>query len=342
MPREYKCRKCGIIHMPPTGKKCNRLQDEPEIAEEDVMSEQGEAEEEDPVMAMCMRMEQRMEMMEQNFLKMQESRTREEGSETQRSTTEGNGEQQSGDGDTVNARTLREDVRAMERAANRIAQFREMDLEDADDTTNGRTTSNGKKSGSLMVAADNVKKRIDWPHMHVKRLSGGDRVGVPFKQLRIEEFVFGFLAMLKAKKANWDKELMLDILQALMEDTMDFSWENARGYYGMLGVDVENGDKSWDDTEAVNKMRLVHSRTVYPEKKENKDNKKNNNNKPMAGNLRCCALYQKKACEQNRDHHPFSHACAYCAKSTGIAYRHPEDDCFRKSIEEAKNGKKRE
>ena len=238
---------------------------------------------------------------------------------------------------------LRDDIRAMERAAKRIAQFREWDEEETDGTGTLNTRTNTKKSGSLMVAADKVKDTIDWPHMHIQRVSGGKRVGVQYKELTIAEFVFGFLEMLDAPKAKWDREVMLGILMFIMRDAIDFSWENARGFYQMVGIDVECGMRSWDDTDGIQSQRLLHSRTVLPEKKETKEVKKEaNNNRTSSQNLRCCALYQKKACEQNRDHAPFSHACSYCARATGVAYRHPEDDCFRKTIDDSKNSKPRE
>ena len=105
---------------------------------------------------------------------------------------------------------------------------------------------------------------------------------------------------------------------------------------------MEAGARRWTDTDAIRDLRLLHSRIPYPAKKETKESKKATPAKTGTQNLQCCAPYQKKACEQNRDHHPFTHACSYCARATGMAYRHPEDDCFRKTLEESKNLQKRE
>ena len=329
--------------MPPTGKKCRRQEAEEEVTEsENGEGEQAMAASEDTTISFMIQMKQQMDSMAEQMRELRQEREAERAQATREESEDGDSEEHQEGEETITAQTLRQDVRAMERAASRIAQFRDMDTDDYDGTNICRGNSNGKKSGSIMVAADHVKQRIDWPHMHVKRVTNGKRAGVPYKELKIDEFVYGFLAMLKSHKTKWDKELMLDILQDLMQDSMDFAWENARGFYEMLGLDVENGDKSWDDTQTVMKMRLLHSRTVYPERKDTKEVKKNSPGKGATGNLRCCALYQKKACEQNRDHHPFSHTCMYCAKATGMAYRHPEEDCFRKSLEEAKNSKKRE
>ena len=126
--------------------------------------------------------------------------------------------------------TLRSDVRAMQRAAERIAQFRSDDYDDEDDIIGGRTRTSGKKSGSLMTAADNIKKRIDWPHMHVQRVVAGEHVPVKYKELKMAEFVYGYLEMLDAHPDKWDREVMLGILKTLMRDAADFAWENAANF----------------------------------------------------------------------------------------------------------------
>ena len=129
----------------------------------------------------------------------------------------------------------------MQLAAQRIAQLG-IDDDDPDERyTITKTKSNGKKSGSLRVAADVVQEAIDWPHLYITRVMDGARVGVPYKELRIQEFVYGFLEMLDNPKGKWDKEVMLNILKMLMQDAMDFPWGNARAFYELLGVDVENG-----------------------------------------------------------------------------------------------------
>ena len=358
MPREYHCKTCGIVHAPPTGKKCRwqNTEHEEEVDDGEEVTEMGaEGGETDPMMHLMLQMKQQMDGMEQNMRQqmdgIEERMRRVEtggdnesvGARSAREGAENNGisDEQVGALDVITPATLRSDVRAMQRAAQRIAQIDTDDLDD-DDIGYGNRRNNGKKSGCLLTAADNVKTRIDWPHMYVNRVSAGSRAAVTYKELRVEEFVLGFLMMLDAKKDKWDKEVMLEILKMFLQDTVDFAWENALNFYRMIALDVEAGVRRWDDMEAISRLRLVHARTVYPEKKENKDVKKANGQKATAQNLRCCALYQRRACEHNRDHMPFSHACSYCAKATGMAYRHPEEDCFRKTLDESKNSKKRE
>ena len=101
--------------------------------------------------------------------------------------------------DVITPATLRSDVRAMQRAAQRIAQIGTDDLDDDDLGYRGRR-NNGKKSGSLLTKADNIKTRIDWPHMYVNRVNGGATVAVGYKELKVEEFVLGYLMMLDARK----------------------------------------------------------------------------------------------------------------------------------------------
>ena len=56
----------------------------------------------------------------------------------------------------------------------------------------------------------------------MKRTSAGKHRGVICNKLRVEEFVFGFLAMLKDQKGKWDKEEMIS-------------------FYETVGFDIEKG-----------------------------------------------------------------------------------------------------
>ena len=85
----------------------------------------------------------------------------------------------------------------------------------------------------------------------------------------------------------------------------------------------------------------MHARTVFPPKKENKETFKSAL-QAAPTNMKCCMAYQKRACEMDRDHHPFTHACNYCFKARAAVCRHPEEECMRKSSDASKNGKQRE
>ena len=280
MSKEYSCKKCGQKHTPPTGRKCTRHRVE--------NGEQG-----DDVMSLLMRMDAKMDTkfdaIERRVAQIEIEKNDSE-QETQRqeqsdsSEEETDADQQDNENE-ITPETLRSDVRAMERAARRIAQFKDDDSDDSEGATGGRRRKSGKKSGYLMVAADKVKKVIDWPHMHINRLIAGRRVAVPFNDLKVEEFVYGFLEMLDAPKAKWNRPVMLGILKMMMQDAMDYSWSNALSFYQLLGVDVESGMKRWDDVEVVRDMRMMHSRSVFPAKQQATETKKNNGGKSAQQNL---------------------------------------------------------
>ena len=169
--------------------------------------------------------------------------------------------------------TLRKDIQLMARAARCLADI-ESDEGDEEDTDGlSRTCSRGKiKSGSAMVASDVVKKRIDWPHLHVTRLCGGRRRNVTYSELRLDEFALGFLTMIQKPGNNMNVTLMIRILQMVLQDSMDFSWSNALSFYQMIGLDVEKGYMKWEDADTIRDMRISFFRATYTEKKEPKEN----------------------------------------------------------------------
>ena len=348
MPRQYTCRKCGVPHAPPTGKKCNRREEALDenvamaaatpatqlLVEPDAIATLTELMLD--IRAKVENIDERVKTVETG--KEKDAPAPEEGAGIAASALEVRQERE----EVPTVADLRNDMRAMQKAVERMSQLSIKDSDDEDKTTTSRTKKNGKKSGSTMLATQIVDERIDWPQLYVVRTVAGNRTPVPYKELRIEEFVYGFLMMIDSPKCKWDRDVMLEILKMLMQDTMDFAWENARAFYEMVGVDVEYGLKKWDDTEAIMKARLLHSRTVLPEKKENKETKKPAGNKLAGQGTKCCAPYQQRSCEQSRDHLPFVHACAYCAKATGVLYKHPETDCYRKTFDKTKNGEKGE
>ena len=231
--------------------------------------------------------------------------------------------------------SLRRNNDIMARAARRLARIRAIDEEYENDLEDSRSRLGGKKSGSLLVANESVVERIDWPHLYVTRQAGGARKGVAYAELRIEEFVFGFISMLESPQCKWDYRTMTRILRMLMQDTMDFSWSNALALYKLIGVDVENGTIDWSDKAAIQEMRFTHSRIVLPDKKDNRDGPKAAP-KTAPSDMRVCTSYQTQTCPQDRDHPPFTHACAYCHRTCAIVCRHSEAVCIRRVTDAAK------
>ena len=362
MPRKYKCRKCGIHHDPPTGKHCRMRFEEPEddIEHEpqDIAADETESvtpEQEAPdILPLLLEIKRRVDDIDSRVGKNSDAeattahiepfsppsiqlqspprivRTPERAIE--RYVTD------------ITPTSLRHESDVMARAANRLARIKAIDDDEQTALEDRRTRTGGKKSGCKLVAGESVLERIDWPHMYVTRMAGGKRTGVPFAELRLEEFVFGFISMLESPFCRWDYRTMTRLLRMMMQDVMDFSWPNARALYQMIGVEVEQGTMEWTDTDAIREMRFTHSRVGCPEKEREKKETQTQKPAPKQAppGTRACVAYQTRSCEQANDHSPFVHACSYCLKACNLLFRHAENDCIRRVTDAAKNGKKRE
>ena len=346
MPRYYKCRKCGVTHAPPTGKHCRMI---PELEQEEVeeVADETLSDGQPDLIELLTDIRDRISTVEQDVRVLKSP----QGNNVQA------GENIEGACGTDNTNSppnttpmpaeatptsLRRDAQLMAQAAERLARIQLVERDIDDEVEYSTIRTQGRRSGTMLLASEVVKQRIDWPHLYVQRVAGGKWTAVPYNELKVEEFVFGFLEMLKAPRCDMDKDHMLEILSMMMRDTMDYAWGNARGFYRMVGQGVEQKAMKWTDTDKVTQLRMTHSRTVYPEGKEAKETPKNNNPKTPPAGMKCCAAYQKRTCELNRDHAPFTHACAHCFRVCNAMFRHPEADCIRKLADEAKNAKRRE
>ena len=340
MLRRYRCKKCGVEHAPPTGKHCRQNPVQQQIPNDGGIPKEMDNSE---MMQLLRDLSARMGAVEDHVKQSNTEQAKtaqniEQDEDDDSEELEDEPEQEE-DSEQLSPQELRKDFKLMARAAKKLAA---MNKDDSLDDELPRQWSKGTKSGAAMVASELVKKRIDWPHMHVKRLTAGRRKNMSYSEMKVEEFVYGFLKMLKTPRNKLDKDTMIDILEMLMQDTVDFAWQNALNFYEMVGVDVEMGYMTWQDKEIIQQMRMTYSRTHYPEKKEQqKETPKNQPHSAPAG-MRCCAAFQTRSCEQNRDHHPFTHACSYCHKTSTILARHSEEDCFKKIAQESKNGRKTE
>ena len=149
--------------------------------------------------------------------------------------------------------------------------------------------------------------------------------------------------MLNSPTNNLDTKTMLDILRMVMQDSADYTWGNALGFYEMIGRAVEKAEFGWGDADNIRELCMQFSRAVFPEKKEARDTKDPPRQLKMAPpGMRCCTSFQKRTCELTKDHPPFTHACCYCFRTSAALCRHAEDECMRKTSDEPKNGKKRD
>ena len=381
MVRQYNCKTCGQVHEPPTGKRCQygrqleqeqdsyereydsseeeNLQQETEIITlPDMQSatneQQVEPGERDTLKSLMLEM--RLEM-KQNWIDFDQRvrglEVRGVTETTQAGTSDSvpssavvvRNSTPTDQGASASPETLRRDNMLMREARMRLADLRQDDFDEDDDRFTYGPRRNGKKSGSTMTGADVVRRSIDWPHFYIKRMSGASGKGVVFKDLRVEEFALGFMCMIESPHSKYDYCSMTRLFRNIMQDTVDFSWDNARNFYERVGLDVEKGVLQWSDEETIRDMRMTYARIVFPARKESKESKETGPRPtpPSAPTgMKCCATYQRKECENTRDHHPYTHACAYCHRTKSLMCRHPEDDCYRKVNDTAKNAKPRE
>ena len=216
MPRVYYCKKCGVSHDPPTGKHCKQREHEATNTTDPSAD----------ILTLLMDIQGKVAGIEQQTANIDNRvRTIEDNQQSPRPTDrahtpETSEDIQEGGATSASPQTLREDTRLMRQAASRLARLQ---LDDSDDEEFGfgrNARYHGKKSGAEMTAADKVERRIDWPHWYVRRSVGGKRKPLTFSELRLEEFVFGFLDMIDSPKCKWDYRVMTQILKQMMRDTI--------------------------------------------------------------------------------------------------------------------------
>ena len=115
-----------------------------------------------------------------------------------------------------------------------------------------------------------------------------------------------------------------------MEDTVDFSWKNVKGYYKSLALAIEQGKLKWEDTAAIQKRRFTQCRVF---KANLMSASESSSVKTMPQGESCCKLYQAAECDIDGDHFPYVHACLYCWQHKNALHKHNESQCFSRSRE---------
>ena len=288
MPRTYRCRKCHQIHPPPTGKHCRLTSIE---VEDEADSTQGQ------ILAALADIKSKITEMDVRIANIEDSEENDDSEEGLSATEEPQAKvtkttEASTEPENATPNSLRRNIELMARAADRIAQFRGEEQDDDDLPDLSATRAQGKKSGSLMIATDKVQQTIDWPHMHVRRVVNGKRKALTYSELKVEEFVFGYLTKLANPRSKMDSAIMIPLLRIVMQDAMDYSWANAMGFYETLGQEVEHGTLKWHDKETIQEYRMTYSRALFPEKKEAKENKEGARPPPPSGPTRNEVLHR--------------------------------------------------
>jgi hypothetical protein len=129
---------------------------------------------------------------------------------------------------------------------------------------------------------------------------------------------------------------MLVHLTELMEDTTLFSFPNARNFHGIVLGLMEQGDLSWTDTAAIDKLRQQYSRVNSPVNPTTSTP----HSLPSTDD-RPCPDYQTGTCTISGDHDlkgvRVAHICAWCARMKRLSFPHREKECISKERRTSKN-----
>lgn len=246
----------------------------------------------------------------------------------------------------VSPASLKEDQGLARKVRKRMAELQLLAESDDDDDIEFNAQSKakkpknirGKKSGRAKTAEDIVVKDIDWPHYHVYR--GPKRTGANYHELNIQEFAYGYLCQLiDGGHTEATQTTMLSHMRDMMQDAMEYPWENVRNFHGILMAEMEMDRASWDDTDVIERLR-----TMYVHRASSASSKGQGSSHGNSPQVPFCLPYQEGKCQYDQNHSSsrgqVQHACAYCLKLTKNAYPHSEADCRRKRKNNAaKNGK---
>ena len=319
------CKTCQTSHEKPTGKHCRKItQDQVGDNQESGMSTA------EKTLELLTALTDRVHSMEIRMGTMERSNTNTDN-------TSDPGEQES-EQDDVQApqhtpQSVRNDRATMDTVAERQAEW---GLTSEDWQGPGSPMipwrQGTKKSGAVIKGNDNVKTRIDWPHFYIRQ--GPRRTMPTYEELSSTEFALGFLRMIRDPGSQMDTPRMLDVLAEVLEDTVDFGWENARNYYLLVGQDVEQSRMTWNDKQRMMQLRMTHSRVVLPPNDSPKQKGAG------AVKAKCCAPFQRGTCDKEGDHGAFKHACDFCYRVKSKLFPHAEMDCKSKKFDMSKNGQR--
>ena len=320
------CKTCGVTHEKPTGRGCRRLEMQTPVVNND--AECQNAAEGTSMLSLLQDISGRMQGMERRMEVLESGQTA--GIAQPQVDDTAKGTHQVSTTEHATPETLRSDSAAMAEVAAKLAEWGIHD-DDLDKSMAPEQIwcMRWRKSGTVTKGTDSIKCSIDWPHFHIRK--GPKREPPEFKHLTSEEFVLGYLRMLRSPDSKFDQQRMLEILQDVMEDTVDFGWERARSFYDILGLEVEKKRLDWSDRQEILKFRLIHARSPAPTDTSRSPRVSTNTR------IKPCAAFQSSTCDHTTDHGQFRHVCDYCYRARNMTFPHAEADCKTKRINQAKN-----
>ena len=161
-----------------------------------------------------------------------------------------------GHSDIPSVTELRTDQRLNREVNRRIAELK---LEDelTDNSRTGSSRSRGKRSGAARTVQDTIGQDIDWPHFHIYSAPGAEPM--TYDNLSITEFTYGYLHMVDRPDSKFERQVMWDLLKAIMEDAAEYPWPNVKNFFFIVGSKVENARLEWADSANIAKLRAKHA-----------------------------------------------------------------------------------
>ena len=237
------------------------------------------------------------------------------------------------DKQSVNNDNIKDNAFVMKQAVKRLAELGIQEVMEDDPVMHSSNSSKGRRSGAVSKSTDKIVKFTDWPHYHISR--GLNLTASSYEELSLGEFCLGFVRMVMEDESAFDLRTMFELLGDILEDSVDFTWLNAKAFFKSIARDVEKGRLNWSDKDIIQKRRFTISRVFKPNNNNFKYPADTNSNfvKQMPSGGSCCALFQTNECDKKFDHGAYLHSCAYCWKHKNMLYKHSESQCFSKAKE---------
>jgi hypothetical protein len=118
--------------------------------------------------------------------------------------------------------------------------------------------SNIKKARGLMRAGGEASKHLytDWPHDFV--LVGSDNDRIFYKDLTIEQWSYGFMAIIEKEPHPIFKANMISHLNNTYMDAILYGFRRAKCVHGKILTEIEDGRLTWLDSERIADTRKTH------------------------------------------------------------------------------------
>jgi hypothetical protein len=128
---------------------------------------------------------------------------------------------------------------------------------DMDTSHLGRHT-NAKKARGLMRAGGEASRHLytDWPHNFV--LVGSDNDRIFYKDLTIEQWSYGFLAIIEKEINRTIQANMIAHLKNTYMDAILYGFRRAKCVHGKILTEIEDGRLTWLEGDCIADTRKTH------------------------------------------------------------------------------------